>query len=222
MLKQLEKHPLFAGISSSDIEKFLTCFASYTKTYKKGEYIIREGDTINFIGIPLTGRVFMEKEDYSGNLYLFTELQLNHLIGDVFICPQQQKSTVNYKAVTECTMAFLKYENILHLCKCNCHCHQLLHENLVNLIALKNRMLMDKIEILSKKSIRDRIITYLSLLSRYQNTETIISPLNHKEMAGFLCVNRSSMVRELHHMKEDHVIDFNRNKYMLTQRSLCI
>lgn len=215
MQNTLEKHQLFAGIDTSDIEKLLNCLSVYKKSYKKDEYIIHEGNKINFVGIIITGRIFMEKEDYYGNNYLYTEIQQDNLFGEVFICPHIQSSTVNYRAITDCTILFIRYDSILHMCGKNCKCHQLLMENLVNLIAFKSRLLMDKIEIISKKSLRERILTYLLLLSRKEQSKTVTSPLNHKELASFLCVNRSSMVRELYHMKEAHLINFNKNTYML-------
>lgn len=211
----LQKHPFFSGIQKNDIEKLLNCLSVYNKSYRKDEYIIKAGNNIDFIGILLSGRIFMEKEDYSGNNYFYTEIQQDNLFGEVFICPDTQSSTVNYRAITDCTILFIKYDTVLHMCRKNCRCHQILIENLVNLIAYKSRGFMDKIEIISKKSLRERILTYLSLLSQKQHSNTVKSPLNHKELADFLCVNRSSMLRELHHMEEANLIKVNRNTYVL-------
>lgn len=212
----LENHPLFKGINKTELEKLLKCLSVIKKSYKKDEYIIHEGNQINFIGLIISGRIFMEKEDYAGNIYFYTEIHQDNLFGEVFICPHIQSSTVNYRAVTDCTVLFIKYDNILHLCKNNCRYHQRLNENLVNLIAYKCRSLMDKIEIISKKTIRERILTYLLQLSVEQsNPRQVTSPFNHKEMASFLCVNRSSMLRELHKMKEEHLLDFKRNMFHL-------
>ncbi len=217
MIEYLEKHPLFSGIDKDDIKKLLNCLTVNKKSYRKDEYIIKIGSDINDIGLPLTGRIFMEKEDYSGNHYFYTEIQQDYLFGEVFICPDSCSSTVNYRAITDCTILFIKYDTILHTCKNNCRCHQILIGNLINLIAFKSRCLMDKIEIISKKSIRERIMTYLSLLSQKQHSHVVTSPLNHKELAGFLCVNRSSMLRELNYMKEANLIDFNRNTYTISR-----
>ncbi|ROR27475.1 CRP-like cAMP-binding protein [Mobilisporobacter senegalensis] len=211
----LQKHPLFEGINKSEIEKLLQCLKVYKKTYRKDEYIIYTGNKINFIGIIVTGRIFMEKEDYNGNSYFYTEIKHNNLFGEVFICPHIQNCTVNYRAITDCDLLFIKYDNILHMCRKSCAGHKKLIENLINLIAYKSRSLMDKIEILSKKSLRERILTYLMQLSFEKQNPTITSPLNHKELSEYLCVNRSSMIRELKRMKQDGLIDFDKNVYTL-------
>jgi CRP-like cAMP-binding protein len=211
----VENHPLFKNIEKKEIEKLLQCLDIHEKKYKKDEYIVLEGNLINFVGIIVNGRIFMEKEDYFGNKYFYTEIEQHSLFGDVFISPHIKSSTVNYKAITDCTVLFIKYDNIMHFCEKNCDYHKQLLENLINLIALKSRTLMEKIEIISKKSLRDRILTYLALLAEKQQSNNVISPLNHKEMAEYLCVNRSSMLRELSNLQKDDVIDFCKNNYSL-------
>lgn len=215
MINTLEKHPLFAGISKDNIKILLDCLVLHRKTYKKNEYIIQEGNKVPYVGILIYGRVYMEKEDASGNIYLITEIPKNFLFGEIFICPQPLYSTVNYRAVTDSTILFIKYESILHLSSHDCSCHQRLIENLVNLIALKSRAFIEKIEIISKNTIRERVLAYLSLLSVNQSSDRITSPFNHKEMASYLCVNRSSLIRELHRMKDENLIDYEKNKYVL-------
>lgn len=164
----LEKHPLFKDIGSNGVEQLLECLDIYKKRYKKDEYIVLEGNLINFVGIIVSGRIFMEKEDFFGNKYLYTEIGQDNLFGDVFISSHIKSSTVNYKAITDCTILFIKYSNIMQGCERNCNYHKELLENLINLMALKSRTLMEKIEIISKKSLRDRILTYLSLLAEKQ------------------------------------------------------
>ena len=215
MQYDLSSHPLFHGIEQQEVEKLLECLVTYTKNYKKNEYIIQEGSLVSFIGVLINGSVFMEKEDYSGNIYFYTEIPKDYLFGEIFICPQLLNSTVNYRANSDCTILFIKYDSILHLCSKCCLGHQQLNTNLINLLALKCRSLIEKIEIISKKTIRERVMAYLELLAQKEHSKEVISPLNHKELASFLCINRSALVRELHRMKEEQLIIFDRNKYIL-------
>lgn len=208
-------HPLFEGVDPQEMNKLLECLVTYTKNYQKNEYILQEGTAVNFIGVLISGSVFMEKEDYSGNIYFYTEIPKDYLFGEVFICPQLLNSTVNYRANTDCTILFIRYDSMLHVCCKSCKGHQQLNTNLINLLALKCRSLLEKIEVISKKSIRERVLTYLELQAQKEHSKEVISPLNHKELASFLCVNRSAMVRELHQMKEEQLIEYNRNKYTL-------
>lgn len=215
MGKEFIPHPLFEGIHPSELSRLLECLPSFTKSYRKDEYIIQEGNSISYIGILISGRVFMEKEDCSGNVYLFAEIPPEHLFGEVFICPQTLSSTVNYRAISDCIILFIRYDSILHLCGDNCRDHQQLVTNLINLLALKSRYLLKKIEIISKKTIRERILSYLEHLAEKEHSKQVVSPLNHKELADFLCVNRSAMLRELRQMKLAQLIDYNKNYYVL-------
>ena len=215
MRYELIQHPLFSGFDPDEINKLLDCLPTYTKSYKKNEFIIQEGALVSYIGVLIRGSVFMEKEDYSGNIYFYTEIPKDFLFGEVFICPQFLNSTVNYRAHSDCTILFIKYHSILQPCTKSCKCHQQLNANLINLLALKCRSLLDKIEIISKKTIRERLLAYFELLAQKEHSNEVNSPLNHKELAAFLCVNRSAMVRELHQMIEEELIASYKNKYTL-------
>lgn len=210
-------HPLFEKVSKTEMPDLLKCLDAYLKFYKKDEYIILSGNTINFVGLILKGRVFMEKEDYNGNKYFYTEIKETNIFGEVFIGSEAGNCTVNYKAITDCCILFIHYDLLLKTCKKDCIAHKYVQENLINLIASKTRMLMEKIEIISKKSLRDRILTYLSLLMDKSNKNIVRSPLNRQEMAEFLCVNRSAMIRELKRLKEEGIIDYYSNSFIINK-----
>ena len=81
----LEKHPLFNNIERQDIERLLDCLDTYERSYEKNEYIVLEGSLINFIGIIISGRIFIEKEDYLGNEYIYVEIEKDNIFGEVYI-----------------------------------------------------------------------------------------------------------------------------------------
>ena len=211
----LKNHPLFKNIVEDDISKLISCLDIYEKDYLKNEYIILVNNKIDFIGIVVHGTIFMEQEDYYGDKFFFTSLPKNNLFGEIFISWDVLDCSVNYRAATDCSIIFIKYATILNSCSKGCDCHKQLIENLVNLMALKSRNLIEKIEIISKKTLRERILSYLKILSKKQNSNRVTSNLNHTELADFLCVNRSSMLRELKKMKSEKIIDYNKNVYIL-------
>ncbi len=214
-ITSLRTHPLFEGISDKEIQKLLGCLQSYTKTFRKNEYILMEGTPINFIAIVLSGRVLMEQEDREGNSSIFAEITTDHTLGDTFISVDIQNSNVCYKAATNSRLLMIHYENFFSFCANACNCHKTLLYNLISCIASKNRQLTDKLEILSQKNLRDKILTYLMILLRQQNSKTIHSPLNRVEMADYLCVNRSAMTRELAVMRREGILDYEHNTFTL-------
>lgn len=228
-IKSLKNHPLFFRIEQNHIQTLLHCFHFQQKNYKKDEYIILEGDSIQFVGVILNGTILMEKNDLYGNKYFFTELRERELFAEPFMGTSIQKSTVNYKAMTNCSILIFPYKSVWKTCSENCSFHSIFIENLMNLLALKTRILLAKIEILSKKSIRDRILTFLNMIRTDQDIigfhniiqpnnlkeNEVFIPLNNTEIAEYLCVNRSALVRELSKMKAENIISIKNNIFCL-------
>lgn len=219
MLNSIRCHPLFQNIEDEDLIRLIECLDIYEKEYLKNEYIILENNKIDFIGIVTQGSIFMEQEDFYGNKYFFTSMPKNNLFGEIFISQDVIDCSVNYRASTNCKIIFIRYATILKTCQKSCEAHSQLIENLINLMAYKSRILIEKIEIISKNTIRQRLITYFKILSKKQKTNTIISNLNHTELADYICTNRSSMVRELKNMQNEGLIDFKNNVYHLNNLS---
>lgn len=231
ILTQLKNHPIFNRMEKEDILKILSCFSFKEKTFEKDEYILLEGYPVQLIGIILKGTVLMEKSDMFGNNYIFIKLQEHEIFGEPFMGSVVQPSSVNYKAMVDCSILFFRYKDMWQPCEYNCACHSLFTENLMNLLAMKSRTLLIKIEILSKKSLRDRILTFFNNVYQHNhimemNDNHISYKLdknqffisyNHTELAEYLGVNRSALVRELKRMKDEKIIDYNKNIYTLLQ-----
>lgn len=230
-IELLRDYPLFYRLEKEEIAKILTCFSFKQKKYNKDEYILLEGYPVQTIGIIIHGTVLMEKSDILGNHCFLTELREHEIFAEPFMGFAVQPSFVNYKAMDHCSILFFNYKDMWQPCEYNCTCHSIFTENLMNLLAMKTRTLLAKIEILSKKSIRERILTFINLLQHNNHimgikdnfthpdlkNNQIFIPYNHTELAEYLGVNRSAFVRELKKMKDEGIIDYNKNVYTLPQ-----
>lgn len=242
VIEILSSHPLFQGFTQDEIEHILDSFSFLQKSYVKDEYILLEGDPVHSIGLILSGSVLMEKVDFAGNHYIFNELEELELFAEPFIGSYIQSSSVNYKAKTECSILLFHYKSnsTPSLKYYDCYVH--FTENLMYLLALKTRSLLTKIEIISQKSLRDRVLSFLHVLQNHQTldefdirckylkramdksrreittvleTGGIYVPFNRTEMAEYLCVNRSALVRELSKMKKEGILTFEKNVFYL-------
>lgn len=228
-IKSIKNHPIFLGIEPDEIQILLQCLHFKKKDYKKDEYIIMQGDPVEFIGVIVYGTILMEKNDTYGNNYFFTELRERELFAESFMGTMIQNSSVNYKAMTNCSILLFPYKLVWQSCSKNCSFHTIFTENLMNLLALKTRILLAKIELLSKKSIRERIITFLNMIRTDQDMigfhnivqpnnlkeNEVFIPLNRTEIAEYLCVNRSALVRELSKMKAENIISIEKNIFCI-------
>lgn len=186
-LKQLQKMPLFEGIKETEINS----------------------------GVILSGAVNMIKEDIWGTQTLIVSMKTGEVFGETFACGNRSDSKVTFAVSTDCLILFLPYNKVLHSCSMSCTFHHRLIENMVGLISNKNVQLIEKIEVTSKKTLREKILTYLSIQSQQQGCSYFDVPLGRLEMAAYLCADRSALTRELSQMRSEGLLDFEKNTFHL-------
>lgn len=214
-VKRLLDHPLFFGVKEKDMKPLLKCLGAQVRKFKKGEYIIIEQDDIRQIGIIMSGSVDMIKEDIWGNKTMLVRMKKEELFGETFSCGADQSSIVTFCATSNTEVFFLPFERVMHACSLTCTFHHRLIENIVAIIARKNIQLMEKIEVISKKTLREKIMAYLSYEAHQQGTKYFEVPLGRVELADYLCTDRSALTRELTNMKDEGILDFDKNMFRL-------
>ncbi|MDL2229706.1 Crp/Fnr family transcriptional regulator [Treponema sp. OttesenSCG-928-L16] len=211
--QSMNSFSLFEHIESRDIPKVLTCLGAWEKSYAKGQYLSFTGDRAQAAGLILEGCIHMTKEDLWGNTSIFAVLSPGDLFGESFICSHSFAATVSFYAAADSRVLLLPLKRLLRSCASSCEFHHRLIENLMAIMAEKNVQFIEKMEIISKKTIRDKVLAYLALLAQKSGTSRISSPLSRQELADYLCVDRSALSRELSAMKKDGLIDFSRSDY---------
>ncbi len=211
IFEAVKSNVLFAGIAFSDFERMFGCLSARTACYKKGEVILLSGDTVSFVGLVLSGSVQVIREDIDGNITILTELSASDTFGEVFACAGIDHSPVTVQAVGDCEVLFIDYKKIITSCSSACPFHAKLTENMLRLIAKKNLMLNQKIEILSKRTTREKLLCFFDTQRGIAKKFTI--PYNREELARYLCVDRSAMSNELCKMRDDGLIRFNKNEF---------
>ena len=203
--------PLFDGISPEERVTMLGCFGYYLGSFQKGETVAMEGSYIRHFGVVLSGSVDMVKEDIWGNRTLLVRSQKDDVFGESFACGADKLSDMRFYASEDASVLFLSFDKVMHNCQNACTCHHKLTDNMVRVIAAKNRELMRKVEVVSKRSIREKVLSYLSQQAQSQNSRYVEVPLGRLELAEYLCVDRSALTRELVKMQEEGIIDYDKN-----------
>lgn len=207
--------PLFDGILTGDMESMFGCIGYHVVTYGKGEPVAFEDENIHHVGVVLSGAVDMVKEDIWGNKTMLVRMRKGELFGETFACGDDSRSIVTFLVSEPAEILFLPFQRVMHQCGMSCTFHQQLIENMVRVIARKNRELMRKIEVISKRTLREKIMAYLSLQAQSQGTRYFEIPLGRLELADYLCADRSALARELSAMKADGILDFDRNTFRI-------
>lgn len=206
---------LFGGIGEDELETMLGCLHTREAKYKKGEFIYQEGDVIQEAGIVLSGKVHILQEDFWGNSHILSVIQPGNIFGEAYACLGNEKLQIAIHAETDCQILFLNLQKAMHVCKNTCLFHQKLVKNLLYSIARKNMNLTTKIQHTSKRSIREKVLSYLSEESRKNESSYFTIPFTRQQMADFLAVDRSALSKELARMKQEGLIEFERNQFHL-------
>lgn len=219
-LNILENVPLFSGIKAEDINNILECLDGKEKMYGKHQWIIQVGDEVPALGIIIAGRVQVIKEDVLGNRMLVAGLGPADIFAETLASAGVKSSPVSVYANEDTTILWLYIKRLVRTCSASCHYHSMLIENLLQLLAEKNLYLNNKMELLSKRTIREKIMTFLLSEARAQNSSAFKITLNRNEMAEYLCVDRSAMSRELSKLREDGVIEYQKNYFEILVDSI--
>ena len=207
--------PLFDGINPEERKSILDCIGYHIGIFRKGDIVAFEEENIRRIGVIISGAVDMVKEDLWGNKTMLLRVRKNEVFGETFACGNDNLSVVTFLVSEDAQILFLPFDRVMHNCTMACVFHHRLIENMVSVIANKNRDLMRKVEVVSKRTIREKLLAYLSIQAQVQKSRYFEIPLGRVELAEYLCVDRSALTRELVKMKEDGLIDYDRNCFRM-------
>ncbi len=205
------QNSLFEGISRGDFETMFSCLSPLVKTYEKNEYLLHMGDNINSLGIVISGEIMITKVDERGNENIINKMTAGEMFAEVFVCADIFHSPVSIIAETKSEILFLDYRKVISTCSATCVFHQKLIANMLKVIAGKTLYLNQKLDILSKKTLRGKILAYLNYERKGRDRFKI--DLNREELANFLCADRSALSAELSKMQKDKLIRYNKNEF---------
>ncbi|MCL2045592.1 MAG: Crp/Fnr family transcriptional regulator [Oscillospiraceae bacterium] len=214
----LMHNPLWNQIDIAQYTSMIACMEGKQRSFRKGSYIVMAGDEVTHIGMILSGSVKVIKEDYDGNIFIMTELGKSDLFGEAFACAGVKRSPVTIQATTKTEVMFIDFQKVLSTCSSACSFHTKLIENMLSLIAQKNLLLNQKIDILSKRSTREKLLAFLEMF-RIDGNKFLI-PYNREEMALYLCVDRSAMSYELSKMRDEGIIRYKKNEFEILSNIL--
>ena len=210
--------PLFDGIRQEDRMAVLGCTGYHVRSFQKGQTVTFEQEQIHHVGIVLSGAVDMVKEDLWGGRTLLLRMGVSEMFGESFAWSDDSRATVSFLAAEDSRVLFIPFSKTMRTCAHACIFHQQLVENMVRIIANKNRELLRKVEVISKKTLREKILAYLSDQAQLQRSEYFTLPLSQAELAEYLCADRSALTRELTRMRQEGLLDYDRNRFHILKK----
>lgn len=214
--EQWDTYPLFKGIGEKELNQMLPCLQAVNKPFTKGSFIILDEEEVQHVCMVLTGTIHMLKEDSSGSYTLLTTVHRGELFGESYSL-NMQLSHVSFRAAEDSMIMLFPLNKVIYTCDHTCPFHQRIIRNSFRMITEKNMHLISRLEILSKETLREKILCYLRHESQSQKTSHVQIRMNRTEMAAYLNCNRSAMSRELSKMQREGLLDIDKTVFTLLQ-----
>ncbi|MBQ8826719.1 MAG: Crp/Fnr family transcriptional regulator [Oscillospiraceae bacterium] len=211
----LKRTRLFSGIGEQDIEAMLSCLQARSFTYKKGEYVIRQGEHTDSVFILAEGKLHIQHDDYWGSRVIINIVCAGEMFGEAYASPESRASMNDVFAAEDSTVISFNVKRIMTVCSSACRFHSMAVQNLFSVLSEKNRQLIQKLGYISKRTTREKLMAYLSDEAERGNSSSFSIPFNRQQLADFLSVDRSAMSNELCRMRDDGLLKFEKNRFTL-------
>lgn len=206
---------LFRGIQKEELDKLFSCLKARLQIYKKDEYILHEGDQTKTLGLVISGSVLVVQEDVWGGRNVVSALGPGQCFAEVFACVPGSVLNVSVEANKETEVLFLNVGHILSICPDGCSFHSKLIQNLLTDIAQKNRKLSEKMTHMSKRSTREKLLSYLSEQAMKNKSAEFVIPYNRQQLADYLGVDRSGLSVAFCKLRDEGKLIFYKNRIHL-------
>lgn len=213
----LQSCSLFTGIEPASLRAMLGCLSANFICYEKNEAIFREGDSIHHLGVVLSGAVQIVKNDFFGNRSIVASIGPGQLFGESFACANVPALPVSAVACEKSEIMLVDCRRITMTCSNACAFHNQMVLNLLQVMAQKNLLFNRKVEILSQRSTRDKLMTYLLEEARRNCSREFTIPFDRQALADYLCVERSALSAEISRMKKAGILDSERSRFILLE-----
>ena len=211
----LRECPLFDQIGDENLDEMLGCLGAKKCSYKKGDTVLAEGDKAKYLGIVLKGSVQLVRVDYYGNRSILTSIEPPQLFGEAFAFAGLDSVPVDVVAAEDTDILLTDAMHIARPCENACAFHRQMTLNLLQIVARKNLVLHRKIEITSKRSTREKLMTYLLLQAKKAGCSTFTIPYDRQELADYLGVERSGLSTEIGKLRNEKVLECRRSTFTL-------
>lgn len=206
-------YDIFKDINEEDVNKMFKCFGATERFFKKDSIVMSYVNNAGKVGIVLDGEVLVGGKDSSGESFGIESLSSGDVFGSVFSSFGFDELYV--RAVKDSLVVFFDFSCITKQCKKACSCHSRFVSNLFDVLGLKICAYSERIAVLSKKSIRDKVLTYFEILARKNLSRSFVIPFSYTDFSDYLGVDRAAMTREISNLKQDGLISCEGRKIFL-------
>ena len=211
----LARCSLFDGIRLEDLSAMLGCIGGRKVSVAKGHQICREGDPAQNVGMVLSGAVRLERTDYYGNRSIVAHIGPGELFGETYACAGVQSLPITVVADADSIVLLMDCRRITTTCSSACAFHNRIIFNLLKLVATKNLVFDQKIQITSRRTTREKLMAYLVNQAKLQGSSTFTIPYDRQELADYLEVDRSGLSAQISKLTKEGILTSEKRKFTL-------
>ena len=214
-LSVIRASQLFSGISEDELTAMLTCLDTRQTNFPKDTFLMRVGNTADSIGLLLEGSALIIQEDIWGNRNILSKAGPGQTFAAAYACAPGSVLNVSVVAETPVTAMFLNVGRVLNVCPSACAHHSRIIRNLLGELAEKNLRFSEKLTHMGQRTTRAKLMSYLSAEAQRLGKYEFDIPFSRQQLADYLAVERSGLSLELGKMKNDGLLDFHKNHFVL-------
>lgn len=216
--EDLKKTKIFRSATEFECQAMMFCFKTRFKTFLKNQHIVEQGQNMDDIVLIVKGGAIVESVDSLGDISVLRRLKSGDVYGVESAYFGEEVFKDSLIATEKTLVLFMNKHRVINPCENRCRRHDIVSKHLAQIVAESNLELLDKLTHMSKKTIRDKLMSYFNSLAKKEGTNYFEIPFNKTELAGYLSVDRSAMSTELTRMKEDGLIDFEKRQFRLIKK----
>ena len=214
--QELAKSPLFQDISYEEYRRMLTCFQAVHRSFRTDDLIYDFSASKNdAVGIIERGSAALIRIDAEGVSTVMEELGAGGVFGKTLAFAGAGHDSLEVVCRTPCDVLFIDYPHILKRCENACMHHSLLVQNMLRLMSDKAQGLSMRVDVLSRRSIREKLLCYFRQMTEAGGEDSFTLPFSLSTLADYIATDRSAMMREIKRLKEEGIVYSNGRKFTL-------
>jgi len=213
-IAEYNRFPIFKDISDENVERMRECFRMRQSRYSSGELIAEYGNGGREVGIIVDGSAQLVRIDSGGNRTILEHLERGGIFGEVLSFAMGGADMVSVVCEKDCIVLYMEYAHIMRRCENACQHHSQLVQNMFSLAAGQIQRLSQRVEVLSRRTIREKLLCYFALQCGTEGEKGFILPFTLSALAEYISTDRSAMMRELRKLKEEGIVEITGKKVM--------
>ena len=214
-LHTLSASTLFAAVSEDELKKLSKCLQARQRTFAREAFILRVGEAVGPVFYILSGSVHIVDEDFWGNRSIIETMERDTLFGEAYVFSGAENHLVSVVAAEPVTLLEINPHKLFESCANGCACHTRLTRNALGIVSHKVVRLTEKLGHIMQRTLREKLLSYLSLCAQRGKTSVFNIPYSRQQLADYLCVDRSALSHELSRLQKEGLLCYQRNHFEL-------